>query len=247
RDQSLDRNFLRQRVLLVLRERWPHADAALAGAAALCGQAGELLDSGDAQALAEAATPDPATLLLPVLRGLPEGRRARVLRRWIVALGLPPLPSRGIEQIERSLLDAPADGAASFAWHGAAVRAWRELLHAGPVQPTLPPHWQAQWSGGQPLPLPGGGELALVGASSFDEPLVAHPRRGGERITLPGRSHSHALKHVLQDLGVPPWQRVRMPLLSSAQGELMAAADRAYSARFQRWLAEHGARLQWQL
>ncbi|MDQ3289261.1 MAG: tRNA lysidine(34) synthetase TilS [Pseudomonadota bacterium] len=245
RDQSLDRNFLRQRMLPILRERWPHADAALAGSAALCSLAGELLDVDDARAIATASTPDPATLSLAGLRALPAARRARVLRRWILTLGLPRLPAHGIEQIERNVLDARDDSDATFAWHGAAVRAWRGLLHAARLQPPLPREWQVPWDGTLPLQLPGGGELALVGAAGFDEPLLAHPRRGGERIALPGRNHSHALKHVLQDLGIPPWQRTRMPLLSSPSGELMAAADRAYSIGFERWLAARGARLQW--
>lgn len=244
-DLSLDRNFLRARVLPVLRERWPHADAALAASAALCEQAGTLLDVGDAEALAAAATDHPSLLSLPALRRLPSARRARVLRRWIAGLGLPALPAAGIAQIEHCLLDAPIDGDATFAWHGAAVRVWRDLLHAGPLQPPLPTQWQVCWDGDAPLELPGGGHLVLVGADRFAEPVTVHPRRGGERIVLPGRRHSHALKHVLQDLRVPPWERDRMPLLSAANGDVLAAADRAYCARFDRWLQERDARIEW--
>ena len=244
-DLSLDRNFLRARVLPVLRERWPHADAALAASAALCEQVGTLLDVGDAEALAAAATGAPSMLSLPALQRLPPARRARVLRRWVAGLGLPALPAAGIEQIEHCLLDAPIDGDATFVWHGAAVRVWRDLLHAGPLQQPLPTQWQVPWDGGTPLELPGGESLALVGADRFDEIVTAHPRRGGERIVLPGRKHSHALKHVLQDLGVPPWERTRMPLLSAADGEVLAAADRVYCARFDRWLRERDARIEW--
>ncbi|MDQ3510868.1 MAG: tRNA lysidine(34) synthetase TilS [Pseudomonadota bacterium] len=246
-DQSLDRNFLRERVLPALRERWPHADAALAASAALCEQSGNLLDVGDAQALVAAATAEPATLSLPALREIPPARRARVLRRWVLGLGLPPLPATGIDQIERSLLKAPADGETTFAWHGAAVRAWCGLLHADAEQPPLPANWQADWDGRAPLPLPGGGDLALIGADRLDEPVIVHGRHGGERIVLPGRTHSHALKHVLQERGVPPWQRARMPLASSADGELLAVADLVNCARFERWLGERGARLVWRM
>ena len=67
---------------------------------------------------------------------------------------------------------------------------------------------------------------------------------GGERIVLPGRGHSHSLKQALQDLGVPPWERRRLPLLSR-DGALLAAADLAYAADFDRWLRERHARLVW--
>ena len=73
-------------------------------------------------------------------------------------------------------------------------------------------------------------------ASAFDTPLELRPRIGGERITLPGRTHSSELKHVLQALGVPPWERNRLPLLFAADGELLAAGDVALSARLQDWL-----------
>ena len=61
----------------------------------------------------------------------------------------------------------------------------------------------------------------------------------------PGRAHSHALKHVLQDAELPPWQRARLPLLSDRDGELLAAGDGILSARMAAWLRAHGARLHW--
>jgi tRNA(Ile)-lysidine synthase len=244
-DTDLDRNFLRHRVLPLLRERWPHADAAFARSAALSAEAGELLDAGDALALAAARGADPNTIHVDALLGLPVARRARVLRRWIGELGLPPLSSEGIGHVESDLLRATADAEAEFAWSGAVIRRWRNGLHAGEKQAPLPSTWQTTWDGRSPLALPAGSTLVLQGAAGFDPPLRVHARLGGERITLPGRVHSHSLKHVLQDLGVPPWERERMPLLSSDDGELLAAADLAYSARFDAWLRGHGARLAW--
>ncbi|MCM2338767.1 MAG: tRNA lysidine(34) synthetase TilS, partial [Lysobacter sp.] len=61
-----------------------------------------------------------------------------------------------------------------------------------------------------------------------------------------GRSHSHALKHVLQDLGVPPWERPHLPVLRTADGEVLAVGDLVHSATFDAWLRTHGARLHWQ-
>ena len=69
-------------------------------------------------------------------------------------------------------------------------------------------------------------------------------RRGGERIRLPDRTHRHALKQVLQDRGIPPWQRARLPLLSDGE-ELLAAGDVILSARLDAWLRARGARLHW--
>lgn len=262
-DQSLDRNFLRHGVLPLLRERWPHAAAALARSAELCGEAGQLLDEQDDRALTDAAGPEPMSLSRASLLQLSAPRRARVLRRWIDVLGLPSLPAEGVAQVESVLLPARADASATFQWHGAAIRAWRDRLHADWLRPPLPDGWHMAWNGIARLRLPGGGVLSLLAAApegdraqdaagehagiagGFGRTLVVHARAGGERITLPGRDHGHSLKQVLQDAGVPPWQRATMPLLSTGEGELLAAGDRIAAARFEQWLRKHDARLVW--
>jgi tRNA(Ile)-lysidine synthase len=245
RDATPDRNFLRHEVLPLLQRRWPQAGAALARSAALSAAAADLLDDEDAQALASVRCDDPQALDVAALLRLPAARRARVLRRWIDACALPPLPAAGVDHIEADLLHAAADDDARFAWSGAVVRRWRNLLHADRQRPALPVGWQCAWDGTAMLALPHGGTLQLEGAPGFDSALLVHARRGGERIALPGRSHTHALKHALQDAGLPPWQRERLPLLSSDDGELLAAGDRILSAGFAQWLQARGASLRW--
>lgn len=240
-----DRNFLRHRILPLLRERWPEPEAALARSAQLSAETQTLLDEGDAEALASARTLDPQTLSAPRLLTLPRARRARVLRRWIESLALPPLPAQGVSQIETVLLAATDDRESEFAWHGAVIRRWRDLLHASVQCAPLPEDWRVAWDGQAPLVLPDGGLLFLEGTNGFESPLEAGTRRGGERIALPGRTHSHALKHVLQDLGVPPWERKHLPILRNAAGEVLAAGDLVYSATFDTWLRARGARVCW--
>lgn len=247
-----DRNFLRNRVMPLLQARWPHADAAFAEAARLQREAAELLEPGDAQALAAARCVDPRCLHVAPLAALPAARRARVLRRWIDALGLSPLPARGVAALA-PLVEPGADARGEFAWRGAVVRRWRGLLHAGLRQPpvdAVPRSWDGsaplRWSGGElaiePPLAPGESWTSQADAAPA---FVVRPRLGGERITLPGRRHSHALKHVLQDLGVPPWDRERLPLLFDRDGNLLAAGDVALSDRFDTWLRQCGRRLRW--
>lgn len=245
-DDMIERNFLRLRVLPMLRERWPQADTALARSAALCAQAADLLQPQDATQLARCTIDSASQLSVAKLRELDSPRRARVLRRWIDVLGLPALPARGVAAIESDLLPAASDSAARFDWSGATVRRWRESLHAQRETPPLPADWRIDWDGRKPLDLPSGGRLELSGVDAFDEPVQAHARTGGERIWLTGRAHSHALKHLLQETGVPPWLRARMPLLSDPAGTVLAAGDAILSAEFADWLVTHAARLRWQ-
>jgi tRNA(Ile)-lysidine synthase len=257
-----DRNHLRLHVLPALRERWPHAGAALARSAALSAEAADLLDAEDAAALGAAAAACAGAVDVEVLRALPRPRRARVLRRWIHDAGLPPLPAAGLEAIEHDLIPATAadGGQPVFAWCGARVQRWRGLLHAGPAQPPLAAGVHAIWDGSGCCRLPTGDALELVPAASAGDgeraavpdadaaapPWTVQGRTGGERIVLPGRPHSHALKHVLQDAGIPPWDRARMPLLVGAGGAVLAAGDAVVSATLAAWLGRTGKRLVWQ-
>ncbi len=246
-DPALDRNFLRHRVLPLLHERWPHADAAFARAAMLCAEASDLLTGQEAALLADAREETGSGLSVPALRALPAARRARLLRYWVASLGWPPLPAGGSARIETDLLDARTEDGRTpvYAWHGVEIRRWRDGLHAVDPGHALPAGWSCRWDGRSPLRLPNGDRLELRGAGGFPSPLLAHARQGGERILLPDREHHHSLKHVLQAQDVPPWERLRMPLLSTDGGHLLAAGDRIRSAGFEHWLQAVDARLVW--
>lgn len=246
-DTGFDRNFLRHRVLPLLRERWPHADMAFARAAELCGEAADLLAAQDDGLLASLREEVGRGLSVQALRTLSSARRARALRHWVAQLAWPPLPAGGIARIETDLIapEAAGDRMPIFAWHGVEIRRWREALHAVDPRRALPPDWSTLWDGRAPLALPNGDHLALEGVDGFPSQLRVHARSGGERILLPDRGHHHALKHVLQEHEVPPWERARMPLLGTEDGQLLAAGDRIRSAGFDDWLTTVGARLVW--
>lgn len=244
-DTRFDRNFLRRQVFPLLRERWPRADEALAQSSELSAQAADLLADEDARCLAQLRTADVQVITRGALQALPAPRRARVLRRWINELGLVPLPAEGIAHVEAEVLPARDDADPRFRWAEAEIRAWRDLVHAGRTRTPLQSDLNSEWDGTAPLSLPDGSLLQLLQAGGFDAPVRVHARQGGERIVLPGRDHSHALKHVLQDLGVPPWVRERLPLLSSNDGELLAAGDLVFSAEFGNWLRARNQRLVW--
>lgn len=245
---DFDRNFLRHQVMPLLRQRWPGADAAFARSAMLNRESHDLLAAADEATLAALqADAVSAELDTDTLRALPAERRARVLRLWVQTLGLPPLPGDALRRIEHEVLHARPDAEPIVEWAGACIEGWKHRLRAGPPVPALPADWQVMWDGRAPLQLPGGGTLALEGAEAFTTPVQARPRRGGERIDLPHRTHSHALKHVLQDRGMPPWQRRRLPLLIAPDSGQVLAAGEITSRHFAAWADAPAARLRWHL
>lgn len=239
-----DRNFLRLQVLPLLRQRWPHAAAALAGSAMHCGQTRALLDEEDAELIAHLEVA-PRVLSLQLLRQVSPGRAARVLRAWVIGHGAAPLPATVLQQGLHELLPAGNDRQARVRWHEHAIQQWRDHAYLLPAQlPSLPCGWQAEWDGRAPLPLPDGGQLRLQGAVAFERPLQVRARVGGERIVLPGRPHSHALKDCLQREHLAPWRRAQLPLIFDGP-QLLAAADVVIAAPLQGWLQAQDAQLQW--
>jgi tRNA(Ile)-lysidine synthase len=244
---AFDRNFLRRHVMPVLAGRWPHAAASLARSAALLAEDADLLAQETARRLALLQGLDPGVLTRDRLRAESPAWRARLLRAWIAGLGLPPLPARALAAIESDLLPARGDAEACVAWPGAELRAWRDGLYAGPGTSPLPGDWSIAWDGRATLRLPTGEVLSCVDTDGGDPaqalaslgPLRLAARQGGERLRLPGRAHTHAVKKLLQALEVPPWERQRLPLAFAADGELLAVGDVLTSAR----MAAVGARL----
>jgi len=242
-DVRFDRNFIRNAVMPLLRERWPHADTSFARSAELSAETADAFARID-DAMLDSLVDD-GTLPCDALRALPADARARLLRRWVQHLDLPPLPADGLRRIESELLAAAEDRVPHYDWCGVRILRWNDRLHAQQdAYAAWPLDWQRGWDGSSPLALPDGSMLALEGASRFDAAVQVRARSGGERIVLPGRRHSHSLKHVLQERGLPPWQRARLPLLFAADGTLLAAGTDILAAPFAEWLSERGARLQ---
>src|SRR5690606_8786283 len=106
--------------------------------------------------------------------------------------------------------------------HGAFLYACRPLP---PLDPARPLRWDLR----APLDLgPGAGRLVLVPATEgLDlrelDALELRFRRGGEVLKPAGRP-SRPLKKFLQEAGVPPWERDRVPLLYHGDS-LVAVAD----------------------
>lgn len=243
-DPRFDRVFLRREILPMLTARWPQAPAALAASAALLGAARERQGRELRQALARCRGLDPASLLLDPLARLPADLRRPVVEAWLDDLGLAGIPAALSERLARGLpVERAERGFPHLLWQGWRIERYRNELHAA-AQPERPTGGARPWDGRGPLEL-AQGVLALEGASALPFAGTVVARAGGERIRLPGRAHRSPLKHCLQDLGVPPRERDRLPLLVDAGGQVAAAGDLLYADAFEAWLHAHGARLRW--
>ncbi|SHK24264.1 tRNA lysidine(34) synthetase TilS [Halomonas caseinilytica] len=214
-----DRNFLRHRVMPVLARRWPEASASLARSAELAGEADGLLDEFASEDLARLGG-NPGCLAVDALQAFSAPRCRLLIRHCLSRQGLPAPPARRLDSL-LDQLEARRDAEVRVAWSGGEARIWRKTLYLMAPPVSLPPDWRGEWDGRSPLVTPlGEFRMGLVREDGSPARLTLAPRLGGEHLRLPGRG-ARDLKRVLQERGVPPWERARAWVVW--QGECVVA------------------------
>jgi tRNA(Ile)-lysidine synthase len=168
-DEALDRNYLRLRILPLIRDRWPGAATAVARSARHAAEAQSLLDK---LALADV---DRArygeSLSAKSLRALAPDRRRNALRFWIARAGFLAPDTRRLEELTGPLLDARPDANPFVTWGEGegTVRAQRhgDLL----TLRTAPPHGLSPNLSPNPSPTSRRGSSRAVPTES----LPTHP------------------------------------------------------------------------
>ncbi|WP_447902170.1 tRNA lysidine(34) synthetase TilS [Pseudomonas serbica] len=226
-DRQFSRNYLRHQVFPALTQRWPQAMASMARSAAHLSEAQELLnelariDLSEASAASEFDWLKSPSIKLAPLEKLSDARQRNALSYWLEPLTR--LPDSDHWSGWLDLRDATGDARpiwrlAEGELHRAGGRIWwlsGRWLRAAPV----PGAWLEP---AQPLALPDNGVLTLNGQIP-DGPLQIRYREGGEVMELAGRGHRD-LKRLLNERGVPPFVRGRLPLLFK-DAQLLAVAN----------------------
>jgi tRNA(Ile)-lysidine synthase len=226
-DRQFSRNYLRHQVFPALTQRWPQAMASMARSAAHLSEAQELLnelariDLSEASAASEFDWLKLPSIKLAPLEKLSDARQRNALSHWLEPLTR--LPDSDHWSGWLDLRDATGDARpiwrlAEGELHRAGGRIWwlsGRWLRAAPV----PGAWLEP---AQPLALPDNGVLTLNGQIP-DGPLQIRYREGGEVMELAGRGHRD-LKRLLNERGVPPFVRGRLPLLFK-DAQLLAVAN----------------------
>ncbi len=224
-NEQFSRNYLRLRVLPLLRERWPAAARSASRSAALCAEADQLLEQLAQQDLGDLPDADYRGSVLPLkcLEHLDPARVRNALRRWIRRQGFVVPGHAPLLEIVDCMIPAKADAEPRVTWDGAELRRYRDELYLMRPQDD-PPSAVLQWDAMDALQLPGGlGQLQIldapdprspggISASLLERPRCVRFRAGGEKFH-PAGGKNKSLKKYLQERGVPPWLRSRVPLV----------------------------------
>ncbi len=240
---AFDRNHVRHLLMPALRMRWPAAAAILAHVGERQADAYALeRDVGNA-VLVQAATPDTRVLHLGPLRDASRPARWAALRLWLATHGARDQGARCLHRIDAELIQASDDAGPRIDLGGCVIRRYRDTLHALHPGSDTVVDYNLAWTGQTPLVLPARiGVLRIEPGDGDALPMTVRNRAGGERLRMRHDGPRRELKHVLQDYGVPPWQRARWPVVL-LDGEVAGFADIAIGASLQSRLDAHGARL----
>lgn len=211
RDPSVDRSYLRERVLPPLRARWPTLDATLVA-----------LMERERAVMRELAASLPDApgggLPLALLSARSPAERIELVRLWLARAGVASPSRRALGELLRQADQARADQRPVLRIGSWSLAAYADRLHLIAPRPALAERYPLALPGRLELPH---GRLVVERAADGFRPVgevEVRFRRGGERLRLGGRQR--ALKLLLQQAHVPPWQRDRLPLLFDAQGLL---------------------------
>jgi tRNA(Ile)-lysidine synthase len=213
-DEQYSRNFLRHRVLPELTTRFPALERTLARAADHFGEAQTLLR--------ERAAEDDAALArkLSLLCALSLPRQANWLRYWLSQRGWRVPETAVLGEILRQLVRVvdQRDQHFEFRLAEGSLRLWQGRLYA--TLPLAPSAEERLWDGQTPCrwsgwrlrlePCCGAGLNAALLAGKT---LILRSRRGGEVLQIHPRGPRRTLKNLLREAGIPPWERLRLPLL----------------------------------
>ena len=251
-DTGLDRNYLRQRVMPLLRARWPACGRTLSRSARHCAEAQSLIDTMAAADLKPLYRDNDGTLSSSGVAALPAPRSRAVLRAWISGAGYPLPDSTRLDRVLYEVTGAAVDRNPLVRWPGAEVRRYRDRLYLLPPLPPLDPGFQHQWDGVAPLELPAGlGRLHLergtggIARAHWPREGVQIRFRGRGRLRPAGARMSLSFKKLFQQHAVPPWQRDRIPLVYIGD-ELAAVAGLCTCQPFAAGADEPGLSIRWE-
>jgi tRNA(Ile)-lysidine synthase len=232
-----DRNYLRNVVIPLLKQRWESCDKTVARSAKHCAEAQVIVSAVADELFYPVFSKSSKTLCVTQLLAHKNPRQHLIIRHWFQSLGLRMPAQAFIERIQTEVIAAREDSDPVLAGQGFVIRRYRDRLYClkqAEQEPLQDMNWPA-------------GETAINFAIhrslsySISSAGILHDkwhkakvtvkfRSGGEKIRLPNRKEHHTLKNLFQEAGIPPWEREMIPLIYldnklAAVGDLWISAD----------------------
>lgn len=247
-----DRNFLRNTIIPLLKQRWPAIAKTVSRSARHCAEAAGLLDHLADSLLADVCDKQDKSLVIDRLLSLDKSRRNLVLRHWFELNGLKPPGEKILRSVIGEVIGAKADAVPEIRYQGWMIKRFRGRLYCITGNLLLQDKYRSWPRDINIIRRSNGYRLRLIPADTGipvriwrDVEVTVRLRQGGEVLELPGRKGRHDLKKLFQELSVPPWLRPVVPLIY-LNGQLAAVAGFCVAAQFYSAGGEPCYRIVWE-
>ena len=212
-DHGFDRNFLRQNIMPQLRQRWTGIDKTISRSASIQAETLEILEQVAENELGTISSKSKNAIYIPELIKHSKAKQKLLLRHWITKSGFVNPPDIKLKHVFSDVIHASEDSQPLIEWQGAQIRRFKDKLY---LLAPLSEHQASAiipWNGDKPLEIPSlNMTLVLDDFPHGMQDVTVRFRQGGEKINIPQRG-SISLKNLMQESGVPPWLRSRLPLI----------------------------------
>ena len=215
-DEQFDRNFIRQTISPLLKQRWPAIAKSVSRTAQLCQEQQILLDEV-AQADLQVCSRDSLsneTLDIEALRLLSDSRRNNLLRFWFKSHQLHYPSAKQLSVLWYEIALSERDKQPLLQLGHISIRRYMGLLYIVPEQPICLPDLAKKWSGEKVLWLVQdqlGIDFSLVEslyAQQHDVRVCLRQHLDAQLTCCPeGRNKARGIKKLLHEYNVAPWLR----------------------------------------
>jgi len=234
---NYDRNYLRNTVIPLLKQRWESCDKTVARSAKHCAEAQIIVSAVADELFCPVFSQANKTLCISQLQAHKSPRQQLIIRHWFQSLGLRMPAQAFVERIQTDVIAAREDADPMLLGQGCFIRRYRDKLYCLRQSEQETPedmHWSAEQNF---ITFATHRKLSYAPSSTGilyeqwqKEKITVKFRSGGEKIRLPNRKEHHSLKNLFQEAGIPPWERHLTPLIYlnnklAAVGELWISAD----------------------
>ncbi len=240
---DFDRNFIRSKVLPILKNRFNHIIKVISRSSSHLAEAQYLLDDLAKIDLKNCFKSNDYNHKLQVktLNKLSLTRAKNVLRYWL-ELNDQLMPSKDLlDELLRQVLTAKKDAELKIQLSkNHEIRRYQDAIFIVKKNQNRHKNYEIFWNGESEILLPNGSKLTFKKVKgrgiSFkkirDKKLIISNRRGGEIFKPDLKRPTKKVKQLLQESDLPPWERKNLPLIF-VDDELAAMPNFGVDIKFQ--------------
>ena len=254
-NNDFDRNFIRSKVLSILKNRFNHVIKAVSRSSAHLAEAQNLLDDLAKLDLKSYLKSNDYKYKLQVetLNKLSLSRAKNVLRYWLEMNGQL-MPSKDLlGELLRQVLHAKKDAELKIELSKAfEIRRYKDEIYLVKKNQQNQKNYEIVWKGESEISLPNGSKLKFKNVKGKgislekikDKKLIILNRKGGEFFKPNSKRPTKKLKQLLQESDSLPWEREELPLVF-VDKDLAFLPNFGIDIKWQTKLKEDGLEITW--